>query len=62
MHIILKSDLKMAQTSARCITHLFLEDECAHDQASYKCKLSDVLINSNGVRRWARSEAGKMSA
>ena len=25
MHIILKSDLKMAQTSARCITHLFLE-------------------------------------
>ena len=59
MHIILKSDLKMAQTSARCITHLFLEDECAHD---YNCKLSDVLSNSNGVRRWSRPIAGKMSA
>ena len=62
MHIILKSDLKMAQTSARCITHLFLEDECAHDHASYNCKLSDVLSNSNGVRRWARPIAGKMNA
>ena len=62
MHIILKSDLKMAQTSAKCITYLFLEDECAHDHASYDCKLSDVLSNSNGVRRWARPIAGKMSA
>ena len=62
MHIILKSDLKMAQTSARCITHLFLENECAHDHASYDCKLSDVLSNSNGVRRWAIPIAGKMSA
>ena len=62
MHIILKSDLKMAQTSARCIAHLFLEDECAHDHASYYCKLSDVLSNSNGVRRLARPIAGKMSA
>ena len=44
MHIMLKSDLKMAQTSARCITHLFLEDECAHAHASYNCKLSDVLV------------------
>ena len=62
MHIILKSDLKMAQTSARCITHLFLEDECANAHASYNCKLSDVLSNSNGVRRWVRPIAGKMSA
>ena len=62
MHIILKSDLKMAQTSARCIAHLFLEDEWAHDHASYNCKLSDILSNSNGVCRWARPTAGKMSA
>ena len=39
----------------------FLEDECAHDHASYNCKLSDVHSNSNGVRRWARPIAGKMS-
>ena len=62
MNIILKSDLKMAQTSARCITHLILDDECAHDHASYNCKLSDVLSNSNGVHLWARPLAGKMSA
>ena len=62
MHKILKSDLKMAQTSARCIPHLLLEDACAHNHASYNCTLSDVLSNSNGVRRWARPIAGKMSA
>ena len=62
VHMIIKSDLKMAQTSARCIPHLLLEDDCAHNHASYKCKLSNVLSNSNGVRRWARPIAGKMSA
>ena len=62
MHIILKSDLKMAQTSARCITHLYLEDECAHAHASYNCKLSDVLSNSNDVHQRARPTAVKMSA
>ena len=62
MHMILKSDLKMAQTSARCIPRLLLEDDCAHIHASYNCKFSDVLKNSNGVRRWARPIAGKMSA
>ena len=62
MHIITKSDLEMAQTSAKCISLLVLEDECAHDHASYNCKLSDVLSNLNGVRRWARPIAGKMSA
>ena len=62
MHMILKSDLKMAQTSARCIPHLLLEDDCAHNHASYNCKLSDVLSNSNGMRRWARPIAGKMIA
>ena len=35
MHMILKSDLKMAQTSARCIPFLLLEDDCAHNHASY---------------------------
>ena len=60
--MILKSDLKMAQTSARCIPHLLLEDGVTHNYASYNCKLSDVLCNSNGVRRWARPTAGKMSA
>ena len=35
MHMILKSDLKMAQTSARCIPLLLLEDDCAHNHASY---------------------------
>ena len=62
MHMILKSDLKMAQTSARCFPRLLLEDDCAHNHASYNYKLSDVLSNSNGVRRWARPIAGKMSA
>ena len=62
MQMILKSDLKMAQTSARCIPHLLLEDDCTHNHASYNCKLSDVLSNSNGVRRWARPIAGKKSA
>ena len=62
MHMLLKSDLKMAQTSARCIPRLLLEDDCAHNHASYNCKLSDVLSNANGVRRWARPIDGKMSA
>ena len=61
MHMILKSDLKMAQTSARCIQRLLFEDDCAHNHASYNCKLSDALSNSN-VRRCARPIAGKMSA
>ena len=61
MHMILKSDLKMAQTSARCISHLLSEDDCGHNQASYNCKLSDVLSSSNDVRRWVRPIAGKMS-
>ena len=60
--MVLKSALKMAQTSARCIPHLLLEDDCAHNLANYNCKLSDVFSNSNGVRRWARPIAGKMSA
>ena len=62
MHMIFKSDLKMAQTSARCSPRLLLEDDCAHNHASYNCKLSDVLSNSNVVRRWARPVAGKMIA
>ena len=63
MHMILKSDLKMAQASARCIPHLSLEHDCGHKLASYNtCKLSDVLSNSNDVRRWVRPIAGKMSA
>ena len=62
MHMILKSDLKMAQTSARCIPRLLLEDDCAHNHASYNCKLSVVLSNSNGVRRCARPIAGNVSA
>ena len=62
MHMILKSDLKMAHASARCIPHLLSEDDCGHNLASYNCKLSDVLSNSNGVRRWVRPIAGKMSA
>ena len=59
--MILKSNLKMAQASARCIPHLLLEDDCGHNQASYNCKLSDVLSNSNDVRQWVRHIAGKMS-
>ena len=57
MHMKLKSDLKMAQTS-----HLLLEDDCAHNHACYNCKLSDVLSNSNGVRWVAGPIAGKMNA
>ena len=33
--MILKSALKMAQTYARCIPHLLLEDDCAHNHAIY---------------------------
>ena len=58
MHMILKSDLKMALTSARCFPRLLLEDDCAHNHASYNCKLSDVLSDSNVVRRCARPIAG----
>ena len=61
MHMILKSDLKMAQASARCIPHLLFEDDCGHNQATYNCKHSDVLSNSNVVRRWVRPIAGEMS-
>ena len=42
--------------------HLLLEDECGHIQASYNCKLSKVLSNSNDVHWWVRPIAGKMSA
>ena len=62
MHMILKSDLKMAQTSARCIPHLLFEDDWANNHASYNCKLSHVLSISNGVCWWDRPIAGKMSA
>ena len=62
VHMILKSDLKMAHASARCILHLLLEDDSGHNLASYNCKLSDVLSNSNDVHRWVRPIAGKMSA
>ena len=62
MHVILQSDLKMAQASTRCIPHLLLEDDCGHNQASYNCKLSVVLSNSDDVRRWVRPIAGKISA
>ena len=62
MHMILKSDLKMAQASARCIPHLLLEDDCGHNQACYNCQLSDVRSNSNDVRLWFRPIPGKMSA
>ena len=48
--------------TARCIPRLLLVDDCAHNHASYNCKLSDVLSNSYGVRRWARPIAGNMSA
>ena len=59
--MILKSVLKMAQASARCIPHLLLEVDCEHNQASYNCKISDALSNTIDVRRWVRHKAGKMS-
>ena len=62
MHMMFKSDLNMAQASARCFPHLLLEDDCGNNQASYNCKLSDVLSNSTDVRPWVRPIAGKMSA
>ena len=62
VHMILKSDLKKAQASARCIPHLLFKHDCGHKLASYNCKLSDVLSNSNDVRRWVRPLAGKMIA
>ena len=60
--MILKSDLKMAQAYARCIPNLLLEDNCGHNQASYNCKLSDVLRYSKDVRWWVGPIDGKMSA
>ena len=62
MHSILKSDLKVAKASAKRIPHLFSEDDCSRNQASYNCKLSDVINDSNDVRRWVRPIAGKISA
>ena len=62
MHMILKSDLKMAQASAICIPYLSLGDDCRHCQASYNCELSDILSNSNDLRQWVRPLAGKMNA
>ena len=62
MHMILKSDLKMAQAFVRCIPHLLLEHDCGHKLANYNCKLSDFLSNSNDVRRWVRPIVRKMSA
>ena len=62
MHRILKSDLKVANASARWIPHLLLEDDCNHNQASYNCKLSDIIDNSNDVCWWVRPIAGKISA
>ena len=62
MRWILKSDLKVAKASARWIPHLLSEDNCIHNQASYNCKLVDVINNSNDVRLWVRPLAGKISA
>ena len=62
MNGILKSDLKVAKSSARWIQHLLSEDGGGHTQASYNCKLSDAINNSNDVRRWVRPIAGKISA
>ena len=44
VHMILISDLKKAQPSARYIPHLLLEDDCAINHASYKCKLPRSLV------------------
>ena len=52
----------MAVASARWIPHLLSEDDCGHNHASYKCKLSDVNYDLNDVRRWVRHIAGKISA
>ena len=62
VHRILKSDLKVAKASARWISYLLSADDCSHNQASYNCKLSNVIINSNEVHRWVRPIAGKISA
>ena len=44
VHMTLKSDLKMAQTSARCISHLFLEDDCLQNHASYIVNFPTSLV------------------
>ena len=62
MHRILKSNLKMAKVSPRWIPHLLSEDDCGHNQASYNCKVSDVIYNLNDVRCSVRPIAGKISA
>ena len=36
-------------------------DDCGHNQASYNCKLSDIINHLNDVRRWVRPIAGKIS-
>ena len=62
VHMILKSDLNVANASARWIPHLLSEDGCSYNQASYNCKLSDVMNNSNDVRRLVRPIASKINA
>ena len=59
MHSMLKSDLKMAKATARWIPHLLSEVDCGQNQASYNCKLSDVINNLNDVRWWVRPIAVK---
>ena len=46
VHRILKSDLKTSKSSARWVPRLLSEYDGGHYQASYNCKLSDVILNS----------------
>ena len=62
MHRLLKSDLKLSKASARLVPRLLSVDYCEHNPASYSCKLSDVINNLNGVRRWVRPTVCKISA
>ena len=39
-----------------------LSDECGHNQASYNCKISDIINDLNDGRRWVRPIGGKISA
>ena len=62
LHGILKSDLKLSKASARWVPRLLSVGDCKHNPASYNCKLSDVINNSNDVRRWVRPTVDKISA
>ena len=60
MHTLLKSELKLSKPTARWVVRFLSVGDCEHNPASYNCKLSDVIIILNDVRRWVRPTVVKL--